>query len=268
MLTPTLWPAIRGSPRRFAHRPPPSMMMAMCAGILGVDRESAPIPRSESPGASASSIFTALIPTVHRGAKWWRLQSAPKRELKFGGTLVNCNEGSRNTPTVTVLGLITTAADTLSFDPFAFPGEGCRSGWHPHPLSPYFSRSPFLRSCSRWLWPQASAFRITPSGWPRAAIPLVMFLGWTLVALGVLARSGFGLPSIRKMVVVYWMLLIVYSSIRTIAEAKWLVLAWIGVGIDRQRAAAWFNMRPMSPMRVPRTRISTTSTSLTAYVVS
>jgi O-antigen ligase len=32
------------------------------------------------------------------------------------------------------------------------------------------------------------------------------------------------------MVVVYWMLLIVYSSVRTVSEAKWLVLAWIGVG--------------------------------------
>jgi O-antigen ligase len=32
------------------------------------------------------------------------------------------------------------------------------------------------------------------------------------------------------MVVVYWMLLIVYSSVRTIAEARWLVLAWIAAG--------------------------------------
>jgi O-antigen ligase len=30
--------------------------------------------------------------------------------------------------------------------------------------------------------------------------------------------------------VVYLMLLIVYSSVRTLAEARWLVLAWIGVG--------------------------------------
>ena len=57
-----------------------------------------------------------------------------------------------------------------------------------------------------------------------------MFLGWTLVALAFSPDPGFGLPSVRKMVVVYWVLLIVYSSIRTIAEAKWLVLAWIGVG--------------------------------------
>lgn len=34
---------------------------------------------------------------------------------------------------------------------------------------------------------------------------------------------------VRKMVV-YLILLIVYSAIRTIAEAKWLVMAWIGVG--------------------------------------
>ena len=69
-----------------------------------------------------------------------------------------------------------------------------------------------------------------PLRWPRIAIPLALFLGWTLVALAFSPDPRFGLPSVRKMVVVYWMLLIVYSSVRTIAEAKWLVLAWIAVG--------------------------------------
>jgi putative inorganic carbon (HCO3(-)) transporter len=69
-----------------------------------------------------------------------------------------------------------------------------------------------------------------PLRWPRISIPLGLFLGWTLVALAFSPDPGFGLPTVRKMVVVYWMLLIVYSSVRTIAEARWLVLAWIAVG--------------------------------------
>ena len=49
------------------------------------------------------------------------------------------------------------------------------------------------------------------------------------MALAFSPDPGFGIPAVRKMVV-YLMLLIVYSSVRTVAEAKWLVLAWIGVG--------------------------------------
>ncbi len=59
-----------------------------------------------------------------------------------------------------------------------------------------------------------------PLRWPRIAIPLALFLGWTLVALVFSPDPRFGLPSVRKMEVVYWMLLIVYSSVRTVAEAK------------------------------------------------
>lgn len=68
-----------------------------------------------------------------------------------------------------------------------------------------------------------------PLRWPRMAIPLGLFLAWTLVALAFSPDPAFGLPSVRKMVV-YLMLLIVYSSVRTLAEARWLVLAWIGIG--------------------------------------
>jgi O-antigen ligase len=69
-----------------------------------------------------------------------------------------------------------------------------------------------------------------PLRWPRIAIPLALFLAWTLVSLAFSPDPRFGLPSVRKMVVVYWMLLIVYSSVRTVAEAKWLALVWIAVG--------------------------------------
>src|SRR5580658_10228520 len=68
-----------------------------------------------------------------------------------------------------------------------------------------------------------------PLRWPRISIPLGLFLGWTLVALAFSPDPGFGIPTVRKMVV-YLMLLIVYSSVRTTAEARWLVLAWIGLG--------------------------------------
>lgn len=68
-----------------------------------------------------------------------------------------------------------------------------------------------------------------PLRWPRIAIPLGLFLAWTLIALAFSPDPAFGIPSVRKMVV-YLMLLIVYSSVRTLEEAKWLVLAWIGVG--------------------------------------
>ena len=68
-----------------------------------------------------------------------------------------------------------------------------------------------------------------PLRWPRIAIPLAGFLAWSLVALAFSPDPRFGIPTVRKMVV-YLFLLIVYSSIRTLAEARWLVLAWIGVG--------------------------------------
>jgi O-antigen ligase len=68
-----------------------------------------------------------------------------------------------------------------------------------------------------------------PLRWPRIAIPLALFLGWTLVSLAFSPDPGLGLPQVRKMLV-FAMLPIVYSSIRTFAEAKWLVVAWIVAG--------------------------------------
>ena len=68
-----------------------------------------------------------------------------------------------------------------------------------------------------------------PLRWPRIAAPLGLFLLWTLVALAFSPDPSFGIPSVRKMLV-YLMLLIVYSSIQTVREARWLVLSWIGVG--------------------------------------
>lgn len=68
-----------------------------------------------------------------------------------------------------------------------------------------------------------------PLRWPRISVPLAMFLGWSLIALAFSPDPRFGIPTVRKMVV-YLFLLIVYSSIRTLSEARGLVLAWIGAG--------------------------------------
>ena len=75
----------------------------------------------------------------------------------------------------------------------------------------------------------ALLFSGLPLRWPRISIPLALFLCWTLVALAFSPDPKFGVPSVRKMVV-YLMLLIVYSSVRTLSEARWLTLAWIAVG--------------------------------------
>jgi O-antigen ligase len=61
-------------------------------------------------------------------------------------------------------------------------------------------------------------------------IPLGLFLCWTLLALAFSPDPAFGLPSIRKPALVYLVLLVVYSSVRTIPQAKWLVVCWIAVG--------------------------------------
>jgi O-antigen ligase len=76
----------------------------------------------------------------------------------------------------------------------------------------------------------ALLFSGIPLRWPRVTLPLALFLGWTLIALAFSPDPRFGIPTVRKMIVVYPMLLIVYSSVRTLGEAKWLIYAWVGVG--------------------------------------
>jgi putative inorganic carbon (HCO3(-)) transporter len=68
-----------------------------------------------------------------------------------------------------------------------------------------------------------------PLRWPRISIPLALFLGWMLVALAFSPDPGQGFAQVEK-IYVFGMLLIVYSAVREIAEAKWLVYAWIVVG--------------------------------------
>ncbi len=68
-----------------------------------------------------------------------------------------------------------------------------------------------------------------PLRWPRIALPLALFLLWTLVALAFSPDPGFGLAQIRKFYV-FATMLIVFSNVTTLARAKWLTLAWIVVG--------------------------------------
>jgi O-antigen ligase len=68
-----------------------------------------------------------------------------------------------------------------------------------------------------------------PLKWPRVALPIGLFLAWTLVSLAFSPDPAAGLPQVRKMFV-FLMLLVIYSTVRTLAEARWLVIAWIAAG--------------------------------------
>lgn len=68
-----------------------------------------------------------------------------------------------------------------------------------------------------------------PLRWPRISKPLGLFLVWTLIALAFSPDPRGGMDQVRKMIV-FLMLLVVFSSVRSLAAAKWLTLAWMAVG--------------------------------------
>jgi putative inorganic carbon (HCO3(-)) transporter len=68
-----------------------------------------------------------------------------------------------------------------------------------------------------------------PLRWPRIAFPLALFLGWTLIALAFSPDPGFGLAQIRKFYV-FATLMVVFSNVTSARTARWLTLAWMGVG--------------------------------------
>ncbi len=68
-----------------------------------------------------------------------------------------------------------------------------------------------------------------PLRWPRIALPLGLFLIWTLISLAFSSDPGYGLAQVRKMFV-FLMMLIVFSTVRNLKEAKWLAFAWMGTG--------------------------------------
>ena len=68
-----------------------------------------------------------------------------------------------------------------------------------------------------------------PLRWPRIAIPLGGFLVWTLLSLAFSPDPGFGMAQVRKMYV-FLTLLVVFSAVRTMREARWLTYLWMGIG--------------------------------------
>jgi O-antigen ligase len=68
-----------------------------------------------------------------------------------------------------------------------------------------------------------------PLRWPRIAIPLALFLIWTLLSLAFSPDPAHGMPQVNKMFV-FLTMLTVYSAVRTPNEVKFLVFAWVGVG--------------------------------------
>jgi O-antigen ligase len=68
-----------------------------------------------------------------------------------------------------------------------------------------------------------------PLRWPRIAIPLGLFLIWSLIALAFSPDPAYGLAQERK-IFVFMTLLTVFSTVRTMSDAKWLVYGWMVVG--------------------------------------
>lgn len=62
--------------------------------------------------------------------------------------------------------------------------------------------------------------------WPPVTLPLVLFMGWTLVSLAFSPDPQSGFPQIKKFYV-YLMLWAVFSAIRTLAEVSTVAWGWV-----------------------------------------
>lgn len=62
---------------------------------------------------------------------------------------------------------------------------------------------------------------------PPVWIPLAAFLGGTLLSIAASGSPAAGFPQVKK-IFVYLMLPVVYSAVRQVRQARWLVLAWAG----------------------------------------
>lgn len=62
--------------------------------------------------------------------------------------------------------------------------------------------------------------------WPPVTLPLLLFMGWTLVSLAFSPDRRAGLPQIKKFYE-YLMLFAVFSAIRTLREVRWLIYGTI-----------------------------------------
>jgi putative inorganic carbon (hco3(-)) transporter len=68
----------------------------------------------------------------------------------------------------------------------------------------------------------------TPIRLPPIKLPLALFVGGTIISLLASGHIQQGMPQIRKFYV-FFILLVVYSSFRTLAEIRAIVLLWAGV---------------------------------------
>jgi len=68
-----------------------------------------------------------------------------------------------------------------------------------------------------------------PLRWPKVCAGLGLFLIWTLLSLALSPDPGHGTAQVRKMFV-FLILLVFYSSVRSLSEARWLVYAWLVLG--------------------------------------
>jgi hypothetical protein len=61
--------------------------------------------------------------------------------------------------------------------------------------------------------------------WPPVTIPVVLWIGWTLVSLASSGHAASGLPQVKKFI---WLplLFVVYNGIRSLREVRMVALGW------------------------------------------
>lgn len=61
--------------------------------------------------------------------------------------------------------------------------------------------------------------------WPPVTIPVLLWIGWTLVSLAASGHSAGGFPQVKKLI---WfpLLLVIYSAIRSVREIRMIALGW------------------------------------------
>jgi putative inorganic carbon (HCO3(-)) transporter len=61
--------------------------------------------------------------------------------------------------------------------------------------------------------------------WPPVTIPVLLWIGWTLVSIAASGHAAGGYPQLKKFI--WWPLLVViYSAIRTVREIRMVALGW------------------------------------------
>src|SRR5207302_2299016 len=71
--------------------------------------------------------------------------------------------------------------------------------------------------------------------WPPVTLPLALFAAGTLASLAASGHIREGLPQVKKFFV-YALLFLIVTTFRTVAQVRWLVLAWV---LAASSSAAW-----------------------------